>query len=275
MTASYLRPDPETLGREWRETVIAEYEQVERLREWRDADFYRPIAGHFTDDPYRSGDDILDTIRSFGDENTVWLDIGAGAGRYALPLALSGRQVIAVDPSEGMQETLRGEIRRYGLKNIEQRVLRWPDGADDIQADVSLAAHVGYDIREINPFIDGMERATRERCVVILMDRAPSGGFEGLWSAIHDEPKTPLPAMPEFVHVLLARGATPEIVNFPREREPWTEDELRASARRRLWLAEGSEKDQRLQALLDSEIRKGASDFETPAIITMISWRPS
>lgn len=272
MTASYLRPDPETLGREWREIVEAEYEQVERLREWRDTDFYRPIASHFTDDPYRSGDDILDTLRSFGDEDTVWLDIGAGAGRYALPLAVSGKQVIAVDPSEGMQEALRSEIERYGLENIEQRGLRWPEGAEDIQADISLAAHVGYDIREINAFVDGMERATRQRCVALLMDRAPSGGFEGLWAAVHGERKTPLPAMPEFVHLLLARGATPEIRIFPRQHEPWTEEELRASARRRLWLSEGSEKDRRLQALLDEEIREGTLDFDTPTRIAMISW---
>lgn len=274
MTTSYLRPDPAVLGREWREIVEAEYEQVERLREWRNSDYYQPIANQFTDDPHRTEDPILDALRAFAPPDAVWLDVGAGGGRYALPLALTSKQVIAVDPSGGMREVLKGELERHGIDNVVQRDLRWPAGSDEIQAHCSLAAHVGYDIREINPFIDGLERVTSERCVALSMDRAPSGGFERLWEQVHGEPRQTLPAMRDLVHLLLARGAAPEIRVFPRNHEEWTPDELRSSARRRLWLAEDSEKDQRLQSLLDAEIDSGANDFQVPLLIAMVSWRP-
>jgi hypothetical protein len=122
--------------------------------------------------------------------------------------------------------------------------------------------------------VDGMERATRELCIVLMMDRAPSGGFERLWEQVHGEPRLRLPAMRDFAHLLLARGAAPEIRIYPRDKQERATEELRASARRRLWLIEDSEKDQRLQSLLDDEIRAGAEDFQVPELIAMLSWRP-
>ena len=273
MTASCLRPDPGQLGDEWKQLVEAEYEQIERLREWRNEDFYQPIARQFTDDPWRSGDDLLDALRSFAGPDSVWLDIGAGGGRYALPLSLSSRRVIAVDPSGGMREVLRGEIERHGFQNIEQHDLRWPEGSDRLEADFSLAAHVGYDIRDINGFLDGMERATRDRCIMLMMDRAPSGGFERLWEEVHGEPRLRLPAMRDVVQLLLARGAAPEIRNFPRDPHILTADDLLDSARRRLWLAEDSEKDQKLLDML-AGVDPKSDDFQIPTLIAMISWRP-
>lgn len=273
MTLSYLRPDPAVLGEEWLQIVEAEYEQVERLREWHDSDYYQPIARNFVDDPWRSGDEILDALRAFSRPDATWLDIGAGGGRYALPLSLTSRKVIAVDPSSGMRDALREEIDRHGIQNIEQLDLRWPEGSEGIEADFSLAAHVGYDIRDINGFLDGMEHATRERCVMLMMDRAPSGGFEHLWEAVHGEPRLRLPAMRDIVHLLLARGATPEIRNFPRVHGPNTPEELLTSARRRLWLSEGSDKDQHLQQLV-AAVDLATDDFQIPALIALISWTP-
>jgi len=272
--APHLRPDPEQLGREWQAVVLEEYEQVERLREWREADFYRPIAHHFADDPRRAGDALLDRLRALSRPDATWLDIGAGGGRYALPLALVSREVTAVDPSAAMLEVLTKSAGEHGIENVSAYELRWPDGADRFQADFTLTAHVGYDIREINQFMDGVERATRELCVTMLMDRAPSGGFIRLWEQIHGEPRQSLPAMREFLHVLLARGAMPTVDLFPREHRPWDESDLRNEARRRLWLAEGSEKDQRLQALITEELTAGVDDYQTPMLIALIMWRP-
>ena len=186
-THSLLNPDPVELGIAWREQVEAEYEQVERLREWRDADHYAPIAHHFADDPHRTDDDLLNELRAMSNPDVTWLDIGAGGGRYALPLALSSKKVIAIEPSEGMIGVLRSSMDEHGIDNIEIHNRRWLEAANDVQADFSLVAHVGYDIREINAFVDGVERATRERCCVMLMDRAPSGGFTLLWEQVHGE----------------------------------------------------------------------------------------
>jgi SAM-dependent methyltransferase len=272
--APHLRPDPDVLGREWLAVVLEEYEQVERLREWREPDYYRPVAHHFADDPYRTDDALLDRLRAISRPDATWLDIGAGGGRYALPLALVSRAVTAVDPSAAMLEVLQQSMEQHGIANVTAQQLRWPEGADELTADFSLTAHVGYDIREINPFLDAVERATNELCVTMLMDRAPSGGFVRLWEQIHGEPRQTLPAMREFLHLLLARGAVPTVELYPREHRAWTEDDLRSEARRRLWLAEGSEKDQRLQALISAELAAGVDNYQTPMAIALIAWQP-
>jgi len=72
----------------WGERVRANREQVERVREVPDgADFYAPVSGLFRADPDRSDDPVLAELVTMATPGETWLDIGAGAGRYALPLA--------------------------------------------------------------------------------------------------------------------------------------------------------------------------------------------
>lgn len=274
MTASGLRPDPEELGREWRSIVEEEYEQVESIREWHDEDHYEPVAHHFAADPHREDDEILNRLKSFSTPGTTWLDIGAGGGRNALPLALASKQVIAVDPSAGMRRVLSGEAEKHGITNVELHDFRWPEGADQVSADISLNAHVGYDIRNINGFVDGLERASSTLCITLMMDRAPSGGFVRLWEKVHGFKRQQLPAMREFLHLLLARGASPEVELFPRNFRAWDEDDLVKSARQRLWLVEGSEKDQKLLHVLEEERAEGFDDYQQPTMIALIRWQP-
>jgi SAM-dependent methyltransferase len=274
LIASHLRPDPEQLGAEWKALVEAEYDQTERVREWQEQDYYRPVAAHFVDDPRRPGDDLLNTLRSYCAPDATWLDVGAGGGRNALPLALLSQKVIAIEPSPAMRSALSASTQEYGVHNVEILDARWPDGSERINVDYSLMAHVGYDIREINQFIDGLERATRRRCFATLMSRAPSGGFTQFWPEIHGEERFVLPALSEFIHVLLARGVTPEVRLFPRDVGHIEPDQIRQNARRRLWLTEGSVKDQRLQELVNDAITRSIEDFTEPIVVGLVSWEP-
>jgi hypothetical protein len=173
-----------------------------------------------------------------------------------------------------MRVVLRDSAREHGIANLDIRDWRWPEGAGEVRADFTLVAHVGYDIREINPFLDAVEQATRERACVTLLDRAPSSGFVRIWEQVHGEPRHQLPAMREFLHLLLARGATPEVRLERRRMRPLEEADIRDSARRRLWLQEGSAKDQHLQRLLDDVIAGGSDDLQFPTVIALITWEP-
>lgn len=275
MKPSLLRPDPEALGAEWREIVESEHAQTERLREWQEPDYYRPMVEHFTADPHRPGDELLNELRSYCGPAVTWIDVGAGGGRNALPLALASERVIAVEPSEAMRGALSEGAMEAGIDNLEILPLRWPEGSDQISADYVLMAHVGYDISDINLFIDGLERAARVRCFASLMNRAPSSGYERLWEEVHGEERIALPAMREFIHLLLARGATPDVRMYQRDVHQHEPEEIRMSARRRLWLAEGSEKDKKLQRLLDKEFERGTGQFERRRVVSLISWEPS
>ncbi|MGA7670407.1 MAG: methyltransferase domain-containing protein [Nitrolancea sp.] len=275
MTTTLLRPDRDALGAEWRELVNSEREQTERLREWHEPDYYRPVAQHFVEDPRRPGDDMLNTLRSLCAPDVTWLDVGAGGGRNALPLALLSKQVIAIEPSEAMREVLGDVARDAGINNVEVLPLRWPEGSESVKVDYSLMAHVGYDIVEINPFLDALERSTRKRCFASMMAHAPSSGFETLWQEVHGEPRFTLPAMREFLHLLLARGATPDVRIYARDVAPHEPDEIRASARRRLWLTEGSEKDRKLQRLIDEDLGREDRILRRRHVVSLISWEPN
>jgi ubiquinone/menaquinone biosynthesis C-methylase UbiE len=145
----------------WGERVRANREQVDRFREVPDgADFYGPVSSLFRADPARSDDPVLARLLALARPADRWLDIGAGAGRYALPLAQAVREVVALDPSPSMLGALREGMAEHGVSNIRVVEGRWPQAADEIGAgDVALIAHVGYDVEAIGPFLDAMEAA--------------------------------------------------------------------------------------------------------------------
>jgi len=128
-------------------------------------------------------------------------------------------------------------------------------GAGRAAADISLIAHVGYDIEDIGPFLDAMEAATRRQCVAVLTDRSPASVADPFWPLVHGEERVALPALPELLEVLHARGRGTEVIRV--ERPPRTfesVDALTAFLRRQLFIAENGDKDLRFRAILPDHI---------------------
>src|SRR3954470_24056982 len=122
-----VRPDAADALDAWRVLVRAEREQTESLpNRPKPEDFYAPIAQAFRDDPYRNDDPLLELLRPLARADETWLDLGAGGGRYTLPLALTVRRVYAVEPSAGMHDQLAGSVREHNIGNIETFAERWP-----------------------------------------------------------------------------------------------------------------------------------------------------
>jgi SAM-dependent methyltransferase len=212
-----LSPTARDALRDWSARVRANREQAERMREGvPPADFYAPVASAFQADPRRTGEPALDVLRALVKPGETWLDIGAGGGRYALPLALVAGQVIAVEPSEGMRGVLRAGLEQHGIANVEIVPSRWPLEAAPA-ADVALIAHLGYDVEEIGPFLDAMEAAARRLCVAVLTAPSPPHPAEPFWPSVHGEARVPLPSLAEFLVLLLARGRLFDVRLLERE----------------------------------------------------------
>jgi SAM-dependent methyltransferase len=245
----------------WGDRVRANREQVDRIREVEDRDFYAPVSALFVADPRRTGEEALDELVALADPADRWLDIGAGAGRYALPLALHVAEVIAVEPSASMRNALRTGKSEHGLANVRLVGAAWPEALAELGvppvADVALIAHVGYDIEAIGPFLDAMERAASRLCVAMLTDRSPASAADPFWPIVHGMDRVPLPALPELAELLQARGQTIDIRRV--ERAPRTFDSFDGLAtflRRQLWVAEGGEKDERFRGALTRMARE-------------------
>src|SRR4029079_10914614 len=108
----------------WAARVRENAAQVDRHREVPDGtDFYAPVTGLFRADPTRTDEPALTALLALVEPGETWLDLGAAAGRYALPiaraLASSGGRVIALDASGGMLDALRGIAAVHGIAHIE------------------------------------------------------------------------------------------------------------------------------------------------------------
>jgi CTP:molybdopterin cytidylyltransferase MocA/precorrin-6B methylase 2 len=289
----------------WADRVRRNREQVDRFREAPDGqDFYASVSAIFRDDPDRIGDLVLDALRAHARPGDTWLDIGAGAGRYALPLARSVRRVIALDPSPSMLDGLRETMVEHGISNVDVIEGRWPaaveapsaaavepglpggiDAGGDrlseaLPADVSLIAHVGYDIEAIGPFLEAMERQTRRECLAVLMERSPASLAEPFWPPLHGEERVALPALAAFEDLLRARGRAPSVDIVDSSRRHWpSREELAGFIRRQTWVAPGSAKNRRMLELLDEWLMPqpdGTVDLSVaePLRVGLVAWRP-
>jgi len=262
----------------WAARVRANREQVERLRGVvRGPDFYAPIAQRFRANPRREDEPALAVLRDLAQPDDVWLDIGAGAGRYALPLALVAREVIALDASDKMVETLRLEIAGHGIGNVRSVQARWPD-APRLQCDVAMIAHVGYDVEAMGPFLDAMEVAAGRLCVAVLAARRPAWVYDELWPEVHGEARATLPALPEFLALQLARDRLFELrlVDSPPRSYESVEEALTA-ARFQTWAQPGSDADRRLRAVVVRRLveRDGRYAFNwDPSPLGIVTWQP-
>lgn len=276
------RPQAAELERAWDARVAANREQVERHRRVEEAaDFYAPVTGRFIVDPRREGDPVLDALLELAEPGETWLDIGAGAGRFALPLALRVKRVIALDPSPGMLAALRDGMARHEIANIDVVEARWPPTRGDpavSPVDVALIAHVGYDVAPIGPFLDAMGAAARRQCVAILREQAPAAYAATFWPIIHDVERVPLPAAPDLVALLRARGVEPRLVRIPEPPRRWPDEEtLLAQLRHQLWIAaDGPDNDRLVEALQAVAIRdeNGVGLPEGPAWVGIVDWHP-
>jgi len=272
-----LRPTRSEALTAWANRVRANRDQAEAYREGEPPkDFYAPMAASFRADPLRTDEPALDALRNLVLPGETWLDIGAGGGRYALALAQKAGKVVAVEPSAGMRSVLGDGMTQYGISNIEVIPATWPFEPPPA-VDVAFISHVGYDIEDIGPFLDAMERAASRLCVAVLLYEAPASVAAGAWPPVHGVERAVLPALPEFLTLLLARGKTPE-VRLAGVRGPALYDDAeiaRRFLRHQLFIQEGGAKDALLAAWLESHrTAEGIRIADHPLPIGVVTWIP-
>jgi SAM-dependent methyltransferase len=263
--------------------VLAHHAQSQRLRDaaWRpQRDFAPPSVDSFRADRDRDDDArIVAVLRELVPRDGTVVDVGAGAGRFAIPLARDVGHVIAIEPSEAMRAALETDARRAGVDNIEIVASGWEE-TPDISGDVVLASHVVYPLVEIEPFVRRMDAAARRYAAVLVFEHTPLSWLSGFWPRVHGEERLPAPHLPQVIDVVSELGFGPPIVDLmdvePFELGP--PDVARQKLRRRLYVAPDSAADQRLsdamRELLDDRAGTLAPRTEATIRVGLVRWSP-
>src|SRR5947208_1179877 len=96
-------------------------------------------------------DDFLKVLEPYLSPRKTLIDVGAGAGRHATPLAERLEWVTAVEPSEGMRSHIPTR------DNMTVIASSWED-AEVAPADLVICSHVLYGVADPVPFIDSRAR---------------------------------------------------------------------------------------------------------------------
>jgi 2-polyprenyl-3-methyl-5-hydroxy-6-metoxy-1,4-benzoquinol methylase len=245
--------------------MLEEMLQAERVRSAAaSADFWQTLAGRFRVPADPGPDPTVEALAALVGADDRVIDVGAGGGRLAIPLAARCRELVAVEPSPGMRAVLEEEIARHGVRNIRVVAATLEDAspAELGPAALVFAAHVTYGVRPIEPFLRKLdERATRHAAIVVMRD-PPQAPLAGFWRAVHGEERRRLPCRDEVVAALREIGLEPEVRSLgpapPLKLGP--REEAIDLVRFRLLAAPGTPADARLLAVFDqlTEEREGA-----------------
>ena len=180
------------------------------------------------------------------------IDIGAGTGRYESLLAANVAELLAVEPSPSMRAQLEQRLADEQLTNVRVVADVWPT-ADAGACDVAIAAHVLYGVREIEPFLRGMDAAASRACFLLLAFRHPSSFVSPFWERLYGVPRLPLPGALECMNALYQLGiiARLELVPLTSRLSYANQHEALADLRWRLRAPAQPEYDHQIAAAID------------------------
>ena len=265
----------------WREQVLAFDRDMAAIRgEGQERGRKRPVFASGPLDPYRTDDPALNGLHEIVGKDAEVLDVGGGAGRFALPLATRAKGVTVIDASAESLDLLRSRATEFGITNVTAVHERWED-AEVPTADVALCSWVLHHVQEPVPFVRKMEERVRNRVIILEMVETPGSLAVPFYERVHGMSFTPLPGVPKLLNLLWEMEIFPDVTMLSPEIPVLEADRDSALEKLRGMLAveEGSEADERLRAAA-GELLEETSEGMTVRGVNMwrqaiITWRPA
>jgi SAM-dependent methyltransferase len=266
----------------WKQRVAAHHAQSQKIRAALgivEADRWEIVSPLFKANPRRTDDvEVSRLVREVSPSTTV-LDVGGGAGRFALALALRCQHVTVVEPSPSMGESLRQIASEARINNVSLMAKRWEE-AEVEPADVVLSAHVIYMVEDIRAFVTKVVAHARQKVLMPTFMRPPLARYAPFWRWVHGEDKHELPGAGELMQVLWEMGIYPDLEMFASRPSRAFKDWQTAleTLRRRIHVKPDTAEDARLQRAMQElliETPDGYAMKETPPErLALIAWRP-
>jgi hypothetical protein len=160
---------------------------------------------------------VLEAIGAELDECRTALDVGAGCGALAIPLARRLRHVTALEPSPAMARGARQWAADAGLANVTVVQAAW--GEVPIEPhDLVLCAHVANVLRPESTFVRDSGRLARRLVALVRDSRSASGGdkffFRELYPALLGRAYGSGGEREDIVPRIRALGVTPRVIEI-------------------------------------------------------------
>jgi SAM-dependent methyltransferase len=148
------------------------------------------------------------------------VDVGAGTGVFAIPLAKNREKVVAVEPSRGMLDILRGKAEDEGLTNIEYINKRWEDVTthellkiNGGKYDAVICSHALYYVTDLHHSLRKMDSISGGSVHLLTggSHNINSQDHSRLWARIHGKPAPAYPDYSCLYMVLREIGLHPDI----------------------------------------------------------------
>ena len=241
-------------GKLWRELASGDI-QANFEGETKMIERWRRVARQLDAGERSLPDLLLDHILGRLTPEMTVLDIGAGIGRWALPIARAVRRVTAVEPLAGMRQVLIERATSHGITNLEVVKVPWLE-AEVAPHDVVIAAHATYTTTDLLRFVRKMDATARRSCYLAL--RVPA--HDGIIGELSERIRGRWLDSPNFIvgyNLLLSAGFYANVLMEPRPARYLTDanlDDALERAKRHLHLEDVS-RDAEIRAVLSRRLQ--------------------
>ena len=215
------------------------------------------------------------------------LDVGAGTGVFAIPLAKQGIRVVAVEPSTGMLDILKNKAADYNLTNIEYINKKWEEVSieklteiNNGEYDLVITSHALYYITDLHNSFKKMNDVSKGYVYLLMIaNEVRDNSYSKLWERLHKNPLPPYPDYSCLYMVLRELGIHPNIEMLDTYAKRYVEDIDELINRWKDYLDLGGEptEDQRaaIREYLAGKIKEedGKSYMEWESKDAVIYWR--
>jgi cyclopropane fatty-acyl-phospholipid synthase-like methyltransferase len=259
--------------------VQARHDQQTRLATPFGESYWQRYAHTYRFDPFRAPEPQLAAALRYIEPGDEIIEIGGGAGRIGLPMALKAASLTNIEPSLAMREQFDIAVAEHHIGNATAIASAWPmDNA--INADVVLTVDVTYFIADIETFIRAMHESARRRVMILTWTVAPPNVNANLFRAAFGEEESPSPGFRELLPIIWDQGIVPDVqvvdqsFTWP-ERSPTTEQEAVQFAVEELAAFDQPKPEQNIRNHLNTLFDRDAvyrPAWRIPAKAMLITW---
>lgn len=205
------------------------------------------------------------------------LDIGAGSGKWAVPLAPCVRHVTAVEPSPAMRARLQEHLKERNIDNVTVVPDAWPC-AHMTPHDVTLCSHSMYGFDDFQQFLHSVQAVTQHTCVWLMRAPPLDGIMADAARHVLGHPYDSVNFQIAF-NALMQLGIFPNVLmEDPRTWDPWTHESVAdalAEVKRKLRLYDDTTHDAFLKDLLERRLIRKDGRYVWPCgtHAALVHWR--